>query len=323
MQSNRKVIVLGSNYGGKPDKNILAMTRYLSSHKELQLVVSTHDKNRHYWPLDIIEKCSVVSRSGLKALMYVLKAHTILYTHSLSDTFPYAHRIPGFSLVCRGIKIFLQHGVIGLKKNLANGKTLGHYLSTLQPTFDYMVVSSLHEAELVASLGINRNKIKVTGLPRFDMYNMIPKASKDDQKILIFLTWQAQEKGLEKLSFLMKSIELYDPALKYDVINHPMVSTDSSSDISISNYSLLITDDSSLAWDFFYTQRNVIFFRPEEWLTDNDKINSLIANDASSLSMLLTKHFNNTVPMLKPSEVADHVDSDNCARVAKLMQLSN
>ena len=322
MQNKKKIVVLASNYGGKPDKNIIAIAYHLASHEEVQLVISTNHQGKQYWPRTITEQHSVVSRTSLSALMYMLMAHAILYTHSLSDAFPYAHRIPGFSLVCQAIKVFLQHGVIGLKKNLANGKTLSQYLLRLQPTFDYMVVSSSHEANLVAGLGINSDKIKVTGLPRFDLYKSIPRVSSDNRKVLIFLTWQAQKTGLGKLSYLIECLESHDEKIEYDVINHPMISKGSPAEISISDYSLLITDDSSLAWDFFYTYRDVIFFRPGEWLTHNEKLDSLIAHDSFGLNKLLAKHFINSEPTFKPSDVADWVDANNCERVAKLIHIS-
>ena len=126
--------------------------------------------SQNYWPADLQSTLKFVNRNSIASISMLLKANVVFYTHSLSDIFRYAHKLPFIKQAIDGKLVFLQHGIIALKKTLSNGKSLGDYIGSLEPTFDLMVVSSRAEAVRVSELGIPQHKLAITGLPRFDQY---------------------------------------------------------------------------------------------------------------------------------------------------------
>ncbi len=323
MEMQPKTILLGSNYGNKPARNALELLQALSPYTHVKVVICSSKKGVSYWSQEAHEGYEVINRRSPRALAMLHKADAILYTHSLSDCFPFAHRIPGMRFFMRGKTVFLQHGVIGLKRHLANGRSLSQYLTSLNYTFDYMVVSSEREATAVAELGIPEHKIKPTGLARFDGYVSLAKVKPKFNRALIFLTWHSPRKHSEKIAEITQLLDSKAPTLPYDVVSHPMMAKHNQREIQISDYSLLITDDSSLAWDFFYTNRDVVFFKPSEWLFKNEVLNSLIAQDGESFIELVKMHQNSQLTRLPPSDVADSIDVNNCARILSLIDIRN
>ena len=314
------LVMLGSNYGGRPDPNLTFMADYLLE-QGYQVCIVANEPD--------VDDPVYLRRGSIRSAVCFLRAQTCLYTHSLSDVLPVAHklhvlkRILGFPQL-----IFLQHGVIGLKSRLADGSTMRAYIRSLEPTFDQMIVSSELERDTVAGFGVAKDKLNVTGLPRFDGYTQNANESRD---ILIFFTWQAEGSLSAKLEEVLSSSAiglLHDQGYNVVVARHDMqrlkpdtqtISPATLSD-AIRNCELLITDDSSAAWDVFYRGGEVIFYQPSlDWLRDDEALIHRRCADRDELlgnvQLLLAGKLPQDV-----QEVAKYKDADNCQRVAALIK---
>ena len=149
--------MLGSNYGREPDPNAIRMAEYFQANNI---------------PFYVVEELrgsgavSVLERGSWDATWISLTSRACFYTHSFSDVIPYGHRFHLlWSLLKMPTLVFMQHGVIGFKKKLSNGVPMSKYINTLSNTFDWMLVSSEPELELISSMGVPRAKLTVTGMP--------------------------------------------------------------------------------------------------------------------------------------------------------------
>ena len=321
MKTEPKIALLGSNYGQRPDPNIIALARHLTTHKDFKVVIVMARGSQNYWPADLQSTLKFVNRNSIASISMLLKANVVFYTHSLSDIFRYAHKLPFIKQAIDGKLVFLQHGIIALKKTLSNGKSLGDYIGSLEPTFDLMVVSSRAEAVRVSELGIPQHKLAITGLPRFDQYQT--QAQNPKNRILVFFTWQDETQLKAKTRIVSDAIANLSDKPDIDFAHHPMMKS-SAANFDISNYSLLITDDSSLAWDFFYLGKQVIFVRPGQWLIPKNDFVTQIANNPKELESCLAlalhspEHYKVDV-----RRFCDFFDQDNCARIVAAATQSN
>ena len=82
--------------------------------------------------------------------------------------------------------------------------------------------------------------------------------------------------------------------------------------------SLLITDNSSIAWDFFYKGSEVLFYQPDQnWLISDDaRLNRRIAHTGEALSQLTKQYIEHTLGD-KP-ETSAFSDRNNAQRVFSL-----
>jgi CDP-glycerol glycerophosphotransferase (TagB/SpsB family) len=309
-------VLIGSNYGEQQDPNAKMLTIYLDQVGESVATVVNHPRGK-----------AELGRASFSVARQFLSARTVCYTHSLSDVLPHAHRLFIFKRFFNFPQmVFLQHGVIGLKKELSNGVSMSSYISMLAKTFDYMLVSSAWEKKIVRQMGVHESKLAVTGLPRFDRY-LVPIKTK--KKILVFFTWQDSEHYEKKVDDIAQSAAI--AALKRNgyelcLITHNMQSKHTEGRLSndldehILDSEFLITDDSSVAWDFFYSSREVIFYKPNKpWLVETNYLNVRTCNDLDSLDCLLKAIPTSTVKP-DPTRVFSYADNNNSARVYELFK---
>lgn len=182
--------------------------------------------------------------------------------------------------------VFLQHGVLGLKRVENSFKP-----NTVNEA-ELFVVSSEFEREIVQKyFGYAREKIIVTGLARWDGIQEIETTNK--KEILLMPTWRNWLEEVENEEFIKSDyFKAYNDILhsnllkeileKNDVILnfyvHPKFMNYISDFDSKSTYikvhkfgdvkvnelimraDLLITDYSSVAWEMFYQKKPVLFF---------------------------------------------------------------
>lgn len=180
-------------------------------------------------------------------------------------------------------KVFLQHGVIGVSR-------VNHVLHKNRVDYDYFVVSSEFEKRhIVEEFGYDENEVIITGLARWD--NLNNKAKKN--KILLMPTWRSWIKSEEELLNsdyfktyldLLNSKELHKilKEKNYELTFYPHYQTQkllskmdynfsenitivrqgekSVQDLINENY-ILITDYSTVAFDFAYSNKPVIFYQ--------------------------------------------------------------
>ncbi|MFE0506086.1 CDP-glycerol glycerophosphotransferase family protein [Peribacillus butanolivorans] len=179
--------------------------------------------------------------------------------------------------------VFLQHGVIGLKKLNSIFKKSSINAPSL------FVVSSPAEGKIIRNhFGYNDKEIIVSGLPRWDVINN--KAA--GNSILMMPTWRV---WLENLSYeevanseyvqafkafldsseLHKLLEQHELTLYFylhpkfkDFIDHfeinhnrVVISNEQSLNSLMMESSMLITDYSSVSWDMFYQKKPIIFYQ--------------------------------------------------------------
>ena len=201
-------------------------------------------------------------------------------------------------------KIFLTHGMEGLK----NVDFLFNNTKTIKA--DLSFAASEYEKNIRNKFGLFENTV-VTGYPRFDFYNY---ADTVDKKIVILFTWRKylSEDKLEESLYFQKVKEfllnqdfinfLHEKNVKcYVKIHHKVINNikifnvDSNLIISqdfdfskvLSESSLLITDYSSLAWDFIYYDKPVIFYQfdKEEYEEKSGKLYTNIENEKIGFSL--------------------------------------
>ena len=310
--------VVASNYGKRADPNALSMVDYLQA-RGLQVTFIGE-------PL-LGRAVPCVPRGSIKAAYLFICARTCFYTHSLSDAVPYAHRLHFFKKLLRFPQlIFLQHGVIGFKAILSNSVPLAQYIRSLEPTFDKIIVSSDAERNIVNGFGVPSAKLALTGLPRFDTYFNAQAAGK---LVLVFFTWQSQMGLAAKLSEVIDSQALaalqsagYKVICRYHDMQEAGVeyapcASDDDFQSAIKRCSLLITDDSSLAWDVFYRGQQVFFYKPSpNWLVEKSQFSDRCCKSVDELLLLTQKFVLNAGA--EPLSFAAFNDNLNCHRVYKL-----
>ncbi len=295
--------LIGSNYGKKRSDNAMILFNYMKSlGKEV------------YFIEDIPTDKKSLKRGSFKSFIYYFKASGIFYSHSFSDILPSMHKAGIIVKYLGGPKkVFIQHGVIFTKK-------INKYVRSLNNTVDYFVVSSECEKKIVEQIGMPEEKLKLLGLPRYDL---LPEDIKKTEKIFIFLTWKKRDIYLNKLTEILEVLKTINSPIKLAV--HDMVKDDLgidkkylTADIGkeVREASILITDDSSVAWDFFYNGREVIFYRPEEnWYMDDEFLNCRKVYSQEELRNHLTKLENNGLEVEIPDNLFKYRDNNNSKRV--------
>jgi len=317
-EENERLYLIGSNYGNSRDENATSLYQYIAAQGHTVFYIGNRS-----------ESADTLKRGSFKSFSLFFRSNAVFFTHSLSDILPFLHKahwvLKYFSLPQ---KIFTQHGVIGLKSQVSADMSMAYYLSTIYQTFDKMVVSSQVELEIVAGLGVPRKKLAITGLPRFDSLT----DSDTGPNVLVFLTWSPEAPYQRKLNEILDSeaIKLLEASgLNIIVKQHTMMQRASgrkdnstanapSLQTIIKSAALLITDNSSVAWDFFYKGSEVIFYKPDpDWLiSDNKALNARIANSDLMLIQLSQKFINRAAE--DTLQVCDFKDHQNAARVFSL-----
>lgn len=178
-------------------------------------------------------------------------------------------------------KIFLQHGVIGVSR-------VNHVLHKNRMNYDMFVVSSEFEKEhIIKEFGYSEKEVKVTGLARWDNLKEVK-----EKKILLMPTWRSwiksEEELIESNYFKTYMDFINDKSLAEILKKHNIKMTfyphyqvqKVLSDVKIENpyvtvvkqgeqtvqelinsHSLLITDYSTVSFDFAYMYKPVIFYQ--------------------------------------------------------------
>lgn len=272
--SKKKVWLFGSG-NGQYENNISCFHEYTlnnidKKHNEVFFVTTSLSC------LSFSPTFRVLIRGSVHAYALSMIADYLIFDTCNSDIAPGVHKI------LKGLKVNVNHGFEGLKKLPDN------YYANIDA--DIHCASSNKEKEIkVSHCGAVRENVYITGYPRFDKIDEHVK--NDISQILYFPTWRPWLESLGdnslELSEYVRSIReflsnerlreflvqnnitlYYKPHHKVNrlIIDElyfdNIVFLKASDNLShyIRNSDLLITDYSSVTWDFLYNDRKVLFY---------------------------------------------------------------
>lgn len=284
----------------------------------------------------------IVYRGSIKAYLYCLQSEVLVFDDYYSDL------APGFFNFMQGLKVNVNHGQEGLKKLAPN------YYANI--TADIMCSASEFEKRIkIDYCGALKNSVYVTGLPRYDDLFTSDVSNND---ILFFPTWREDLSGLSRedlvktdyyklcISFLFNSdlskllkkngSKIYfKPHLRMGnidltgVINEVvLVSENESLTDVIKKTSILVTDYSSVTWDYIYTSRQVIFFQydleqykiyPGMYINDDDSLFEYSCVNQDGLLAILDDPSTFNVSIKSVDKYFSYKDKDNCLRLYNLI----
>lgn len=317
-----------------------------------------HPRQRAYYVItadsphrERLEKLgNVVVRGSAEHVRYALLATRLISTHLPEYLLPSPD--PHLVRYASGIRVFLQHGIMGMKNMRAN---YGRRASDFH--CDIFHVSSAREREMIINdFGYLPSQVRVTGLPRFD--SLLAPVGEEPHGVLIIPTWREwllnpelflESEFLERWRGLLQDArvrKLVDAGERVTFMLHPNLAHhtalfDAPEGVTVlrqgerdvqdlmREHRALITDYSSVGFDFALQGRPVYYFQFDRdrflgrYPSHLDPVLDLpghVTADADDLLAELERGWRAGFPM--PAENArriarfvDHADRDNCARV--------
>ena len=272
----------------RAEDNSYAFYRYMRQNHPEQEVYFVLSRFSSSWEEVTENDDHVVAFLSFRHLIYLQAAQLYVASETKGHAFPWREKR---GLIKKALDkkpyVFLQHGVLGLKKigsgmnaKSANGAKL-------------FIVSSEREKQLVIdNLGYQENQVANTGLARWD--TLVSNESLEPKTIFIMPTWRNWLEGLTDTEFvqtdyfkayfaLLNDLELAsflnDYGLTIRFFLHPKmreyqhlftssnqrIQIVSMEDIHVANEiaqsKLMITDYSSVAWDELYYRKPVLFYQ--------------------------------------------------------------
>ncbi|WP_432375557.1 CDP-glycerol glycerophosphotransferase family protein [Lactiplantibacillus pentosus] len=301
------------------------------------------------------EQINVDKIGSFKGYFDYFTAKCALYTHSSStDLAPLAFHIK----FMQPIRIYLDHGIDGLKK-------VG-WTSKIEPANGYVVASDVGRKIKQQYWHLSDDLIIDTGLARYDRLfeHMKDRKAAKVKRILYLPTWREWNYGIEPSSFenteyfqkivsflrdsrtkqlvtsqhVVLHVELhpfckpYLDAFKQQIaeIEHIEFAFGNISD-EIVKSDMLITDYSSVCWDFLYQNKPVVFYQFDQAKYLNDR-GSYLDFDSQLFGPVCTTESDLLVAlqncMSGEEQVSQklrhhyftHIDNKNCARVYSVIE---
>lgn len=276
-----------------------------------------------------------------------LKAGVLLCTHDFENILPYKPSKEFFNYN-ETYKVFLQHGVLGRKP-------AEYHKKYYDDPFDIFIVSSDSEKYdvVVNTMGYEEDEVKVTGLARFDCLPMNHKG----KDILLMPTWRdwinTDERFLNSEYYyryknLLENKRLHDILDKYNVninfyphyraqpfFNKELINTsehirfitlgEKSVQELLIDHALLITDYSSVSFDFTIMNKPVVYYHFDEDRFFNRGIlrpvNETFLGDIAETEELLISYIEESIKnnfetnVEDISEIIKYRDHNNCERI--------
>lgn len=356
-KKGRKIALVGGNLGEKYEDNAAVYHKYLlNNHKEQVVAYWMYDPKTSYAKEQKIE--NAVPLGSFKNYLLFFQADYTFHGHSLLyDIVPAADKF--LFLNRKTIITHVSHGIEGFKKILIQKEDI-----PLLKRTDYFNCASQYEYELkLTKWKIPEQKLIITGFPRFDRYPP-NQPSKEVKNILMMMTWREWLFDLTKEEFInstyFKSTVgllkhqgiqqlLADHNLHMNIALHPFMKkfekyftglTDNEHGIrfldfnqetieySIDHNDMLLTDITSVSWDFLYLNKPIIFYMFDQkeylekrgtYLNMDTDLYGYKANSIDHVYEYLKKiieekiTYNEWYP--KATDYIDYFDQDNCKRL--------
>lgn len=278
--SDRKIWVIGEK-SYKAQDNGYHFFKYLrSNHPEIPAYYIIEENSKE--AKNVLPLGNVIFYKSPEHFDIMLKADYICTTHHPELIYPTNSSI--YTRKIKATKVFLQHGVLGTK-NLRNIN--GNHLKDFN--VDLFITSSQREKKIVVrDLNFYENQVKVTGLARFD--ELFDSNTNVKNQIIIMPTWRdwlinieqlKKSEYLRRINSLLYSSKLKELAKQgtdivlclhpnmqpfVDLFDIPSyVSSVKQGEIDVQRLikesKLMITDYSSVAFDFSFLKKPVIYYQ--------------------------------------------------------------
>ncbi|MCP8967871.1 CDP-glycerol glycerophosphotransferase family protein [Ectobacillus ponti] len=280
----KPIWLVGENLGEVAQDNGFAFFEHCAGKKAERVYYVSKENNKNAENLDKHRR-HVIRYDSFRHLVLYHLAQYMLVSHGIRDTAPsYVHNKMGINT--KQI-IYLQHGIIAMKRLMFNRKSYNGMIRKF-------VVSSEQEKDiLVKEMNFREEQIMVTGLARFDTL-ADTSGEKEAKEILLIPTWREwlvdskadflssdfyqHYRGLLENPDLHALLDKYNLVLKffphieiqrkyrdYFQSENPRVQIVEVGEESVKDLmqssSLMITDYSSVVFDFDYMRKPVIFYQ--------------------------------------------------------------
>jgi CDP-glycerol glycerophosphotransferase (TagB/SpsB family) len=343
---NRNKIWLFGAGNGQYENNIAVfhdyvLNKHTSCSDEIYFITTNTDL------LGLRSNFPYLLRGQIKTYALSMIADYLIFDTCNSDIAPGIHKY------LKGIKVNVNHGFEGLKKLPRD------YYANIDA--DVHCASSEKEKDIkVSQCGAHRENVYITGYPRFDQ--IFRDLNKDIKNILFFPTWRnwlefTEDEALNQTDYVQSIREFllndklrthladnhitlyYKPHYKLkhlklnELGNSNIIFLNAHDDLTqyIRNADMLITDYSSVTWDFIYNNRKVLFYvfdiekyKDQQGLyydVTSESINNYSAT-AEGISDLVIKY--STVGSELSSKMAldffQFRDAKNCQRLLTLIR---
>ena len=264
------------------DDNGLALFKYSMKQKDRDIdKYFILDSNNKYYN-DIKKIGKVLDYKSIKHRYLGLFAENIISSHPDNEIiYPFWGSYPFFAGLLKSNNIFLQHGI--LKDDISS------WLNKCNMNLSFFLVSSTKEYESIFKFPYNydENVVQLLGLPRYDTL----KNQENKKQIIIMPSWRRdldhkskeyvkKNEFFKKFNSLINNEKLIEKAKEknYEIIfrPHPKVYEfidlfDENDFVKIdydkvkyqtlfNNGSIMITDYSSVAFDFAYLNKPVLYY---------------------------------------------------------------
>ena len=291
---NRNIWLVGGNAGELFVDNGRAMYEYLRSRQqeEVYWVINRNAKIAKKIPGEKLIKGSV------KSYLYFMNAKVALFSHSISaDIVPYLFVVPLINKFHKKVfKVFLNHGTVGFKVRQAMNPKTAKVAEALVKSYDLNICDSEFEKKVKTETWweVPKETAVITGYPRYDkLYNLkimekqiffmptwrnwLKSENSENQKfedtkyfqnIANLITDKKLNNYLEKNDI---KLNIYIHQLMQDYLknfgniklgkNIKILPKEVNITEELQKSKLLITDYSSVAYDFYYLNKPIIFFQ--------------------------------------------------------------
>lgn len=289
---NRKKIWLTYEKESKrAEDNSFYFFQYMYQQHPNQNVYFVMNANSHNFKVTKPYKRHVLKFMSIKHLIYLQAAELFVSSETPGHAFPWREKRGMIKkIIDQKPFVFLQHGVLGLKKV---GRGLNKSGANSANLF---VVSSQREQQLVVdNMNYLPNEVIITGLPRWDaiQHNAVSKPV-EVTKIFIMPTWRSWLEDTDEKSFrksmyfryyndLLSSDKfgkfLLDDNIEVRFLLHPKMRkylylfdkvspnitllSDEETQVNteLQRANILVTDYSSVAWEMLYRDKPTIFYQ--------------------------------------------------------------